>query len=67
MVLYGSKGDSGERKLDSSKNDFERAQVGTWLGTLLVQKRAGPCREMLLADGGLVMGLGMGCNWFWHV
>ena len=27
MRLYGEKGDTGERKLDSSENDFERGRV----------------------------------------
>ncbi len=27
MVLTGEKGDTGERKLDSSANDFERGKV----------------------------------------
>ncbi|GFH09154.1 uncharacterized protein mot51 [Haematococcus lacustris] len=27
MTLFGSKGDSGERKLDSSSNDFERGKI----------------------------------------
>ena len=27
MVLFGDKGDSGERKLDSSANNFERGAV----------------------------------------
>ena len=28
MTLYGDKGDTGERKLDNSKNNFERNEVG---------------------------------------
>jgi hypothetical protein len=28
MTLYGDKGDTGIRKLDSSQNDFERGKVG---------------------------------------
>jgi hypothetical protein len=27
IVLYGEKGDTGERKLESSANDFERGKV----------------------------------------
>ncbi|KAJ9526209.1 hypothetical protein QJQ45_009677 [Haematococcus lacustris] len=30
MTLFGSKGDSGERKLDSSSNDFERGKTDTF-------------------------------------
>lgn len=28
VVLYGEKGDTGERPLESSANDFERGKVG---------------------------------------
>lgn len=32
MTLFGDKGDSGDRKLDSSQNDFERGKVWESMG-----------------------------------
>lgn len=33
LVIYGDKGDTGERKLDSSHNDFERGKADTFFIT----------------------------------
>lgn len=40
MVLYGDKGDTGERRLESSANDFERGQVSDKGGCRVVRLAA---------------------------
>jgi hypothetical protein len=51
-VVYGEKGDTGVRKLDSSSNDFERGSTGTFF---LMSPDLGPIQSLRINsdDGGL--------------
>jgi hypothetical protein len=53
MVLYGSKGDTGERRFDSSANNFERGKVDTFF---IAAPDVGEMHSLRLTSDGAHMG-----------
>lgn len=57
LTIYGSKGDSGERPLDTSANNFERAMTDTFL--IKAPDLGEIDRIKIRSDGS-----GLGASWF---
>ena len=52
-VLFGGRGDTGERKLDSSANDFERGAVNAFF---LRSPDIGPLQRLRMSSSGGLLG-----------